>query len=288
MADENQNDITALTVQLLSAFVSNNTVTSEGLADLIKTTRAALTESPELVAEPATPEYVPAVSIRKSLSSRDHILSLIDGKPYKTLKRHLATHGLTDKDYRERYNLPASYPMVAPSYSEARRAVAEKLGLGKKPTTGAKTPAAPSAKPAPSSPSAPKAAADKSRAKKPAAKTDASKPSPIAAADKPSGAVTKAKASKASAPKVASSKSEAVSPGSRKKLSIAALKGEKASSAKSGQPATGATPPKKTGKVAAKPRTSAAAPKAAPKAKSFKAALEAAGSHLAGGDKAPE
>ena len=288
MADENQNDITALTVQLLSAFVSKNTVSSEGLAGLIKTTRAALTESSEVAAEPPAPEYVPAVSIRKSLSSREHILSLIDGKPYKTLKRHLATHGLTDKEYRERYNLPASYPMVAPSYSEARRAVAEKLGLGKQPASRGKTPAAPSAEAAQSSPAAPKSATDKPRARKPAAKTDASKPSRIAAADTPSGAVTKAKAPKASSPKAASSKVEAVSPDSRKKLSIAAPKEEKASFAKSDQPATGAAPSKKAGKVAAKPRTSAAAPKAAPKAKSFKAALDAAGSHLAGGDKATE
>lgn len=288
MADENQNDITALTVQLLSAFVSKNTVSSEGLADLIKTTRAALNESPEVAVEPTLPEYVPAVSIRKSLSSREHILSLIDGKPYKTLKRHLATHGLTDKEYRERYNLPASYPMVAPSYSDARRAVAEKLGLGRKPATGAKTPAAPAAMPAPSSPSAPKSAADKSRTKKPAAKSDAPKPSQLAAADTPSDAVTKGMASKVSAPKAASSKAKAVSPGSRQKLSIAAPKDEKASSAKSDQPATGGATPKKAGKVAAKPKTSAAAPKAAPKSKSFKAALEAAGSHLGGGDKAPE
>ena len=65
----------------------------------------------------------PAISVRKSLASADFILSLIDGKPYKTLKRHLAQHGLTPEQYRERYKLPKSYPMVAPAYSEARRAV---------------------------------------------------------------------------------------------------------------------------------------------------------------------
>lgn len=286
MAAEYQNDITALTVQLLSAFVSKNTVSSEGLADLIKTTRAALSESPEDIAEPTAPEYVPAVSIRKSLSSRDHILSLIDGKPYKTLKRHLAAHGLTGKEYRERYNLPASYPMVALSYSDARRAVAEKLGLGKKPAAGDRMPAAPSEAATPSKPTAAKSAEDKSRARKPAAKTDVPKPSRIAAADTPSEAMTKAMAPAASAPKAASSKAEAVSVGSRKKLSIAAPK-EKASSAKSDQPASGGATPRKSGKVAAKPKTSAGA-KAAPKAKSFKAALKAAGSHLGGGDQAPE
>lgn len=76
--------------------------------------------------------YEPAVSVRKSLSSKDHIISLIDGKPYKTLRRHLAGHGLTPDDYRARYGLKADYPMVAESYSEARRDMAKKIGLGRK------------------------------------------------------------------------------------------------------------------------------------------------------------
>lgn len=83
-------------------------------------------------AEPAS-EYVPAVTVRKSLSSRDHIISLIDGKPYRTLRRHLTTNGLTPEEYRERYGLKKDYPMVAPSYSEQRRAMAKKIGLGRKP-----------------------------------------------------------------------------------------------------------------------------------------------------------
>ena len=136
MADETSSDITTLTVQLLSAFVSKNSVPSDQLAELIKTTRAALTEdvspSSDIRAEK---EYAPAVSVRKSLASPDHILSLIDGKPYKTLKRHLATNGLTPDEYRVRYKLPTSYPMVAPSYSQARRAVAQKLRLGHKAST---------------------------------------------------------------------------------------------------------------------------------------------------------
>lgn len=76
--------------------------------------------------------HVPAVSVKASLGSRDHILSLIDGKPYKSLKRHLSTRGLSPAEYRARYNLPATYPMVAPSYSEQRRTVAKQLGLGRK------------------------------------------------------------------------------------------------------------------------------------------------------------
>jgi predicted transcriptional regulator len=75
----------------------------------------------------------PAVSVRKSLASKDHIISMIDGKPYKTLRRHLAGHGLTPEQYRERFGLKTDYPMVAQSYSEARRAMAKKIGLGRKP-----------------------------------------------------------------------------------------------------------------------------------------------------------
>jgi predicted transcriptional regulator len=78
-------------------------------------------------------EYTPAVSVRKSLASKDHIISMIDGKPYKTLRRHLAGHGLSPTEYRQRYGLKPDYPMVAENYSEARRAMAKKIGLGRKP-----------------------------------------------------------------------------------------------------------------------------------------------------------
>ena len=89
-----------------------------------------------------TTEYTPAVSVRKSLASKDHIISMIDGKPYRTLRRHLSTHGLTPDEYRARYKLKPDYPMVAPAYSEARRAMAKKIGLGRKPKTPAETTAA--------------------------------------------------------------------------------------------------------------------------------------------------
>jgi predicted transcriptional regulator len=82
--------------------------------------------------------YVPAVPVRSSVKP-DHILSLIDGKKYKLLKRHLARHGLSPQEYRERYGLKADYPMVAPNYAASRRALAHKIGLGRKP--GEKVPA---------------------------------------------------------------------------------------------------------------------------------------------------
>ena len=96
--------------------------------------------------EPAQ-DFTPAVTARKSLASKDHIISMIDGKPYKTLRRHLSTNGLTPEEYRTRYNLKSDYPMVAESYSESRRAMAKKIGLGRKP--GTKTAPATDAKPAP-------------------------------------------------------------------------------------------------------------------------------------------
>jgi predicted transcriptional regulator len=106
-------------------------------------------------AEEAPVEYTPAVSVRKSLASPDHIISMIDGKPYKTLRRHLATNGLTPEEYRARYNLKADYPMVSETYSESRRAMAKKIGLGRKP--GAKV--APKAEAKPTKAAAAKAAA---------------------------------------------------------------------------------------------------------------------------------
>jgi predicted transcriptional regulator len=118
--------------------------------------------------EPSAATVVGAVSARKSLASRDHLISMIDGKPYKTLRRHLSTHGFTPEEYRAQYNLKADYPMVAPAYSEARRTMAKTIGLGRKPGTkvtgkpSAPTPAAP---PTPATPNpakrstAPKAAA---------------------------------------------------------------------------------------------------------------------------------
>ena len=78
-------------------------------------------------------DHQPAVSVRKSLASKDHIISMIDGKPYKTLRRHLSSQGLTPEQYRDRYNLKSDYPMVAENYSTHRREMAKKIGLGRKP-----------------------------------------------------------------------------------------------------------------------------------------------------------
>lgn len=79
----------------------------------------------------AASEYVPAVPVRSSVKP-DYIISLIDGRKFKSLKRHLSTHGLTPAEYRERYGLKPDYPMVAANYSAQRREVAQRLGLGRK------------------------------------------------------------------------------------------------------------------------------------------------------------
>ncbi|UZK67707.1 MucR family transcriptional regulator [Sphingomonas sp. M1-B02] len=86
------------------------------------------------VEETGQRNFAPAVSVRKSLASRDFIISLLDGKPYKMLTRHLSTHGLTPAGYRARFGLKADYPMTAPAYSERRRELAKKAGLGRKPS----------------------------------------------------------------------------------------------------------------------------------------------------------
>ncbi|MFS0738202.1 MucR family transcriptional regulator [Sphingomonas sp. 1P06PA] len=108
---------------------------------------SGVTEGP---AADDTQTYEPAVTARKSLASKSHIISMIDGKPYKTLRRHLSGHGLTPEQYRERYNLKADYPMVAEDYSAARREMAKSIGLGRKPgmTRGKKAEAGAGAKPA--------------------------------------------------------------------------------------------------------------------------------------------
>jgi predicted transcriptional regulator len=120
------NPNTRVTADEVPAFLKAMHETVSGLS--AETSNAPATSDESSAQE----EFVPAVSVRKSLGSKDHLISMIDGKPYKTLRRHLSTHGLSPEQYRERYNLKPDYPMVAPNYSEARRAMAKKIGLGNK------------------------------------------------------------------------------------------------------------------------------------------------------------
>ncbi|WP_279599036.1 MucR family transcriptional regulator [Methylobacterium sp. J-076] len=120
-----------MTSGIVVAYVSHNHVSPPDLPALIARVYGAITA---LAAggRPETEEAAPAVTaaqIRKSVQA-DRLISFIDGKPYKTLKRHLTAHGLTPAAYRERFGLPADYPMVASDYSERRSSLAKAHGLG--------------------------------------------------------------------------------------------------------------------------------------------------------------
>lgn len=119
------------TGDIVSAYVSHNHIASADLPALIASVHQALTglvTGQAAVAE-ETVEKPTTAQIRKSVQ-HDGIISFLDGRSYKTLKRHLATYGLTPATYRERFGLGADYPMVAPSYSEKRSSLAKSLGLG--------------------------------------------------------------------------------------------------------------------------------------------------------------
>ncbi len=132
-----------MTVDIVSAFVGNNPVPVADLPALIKATFAALsTVGSEPVVEIASVTKPTAAQIRKSIT-HDALISFEDGKPYKTLKRHLTTHGMTIADYKAKWGLPGDYPTTAPGYSEARSAMAKALGLGQ---GGRKAKAAPASK----------------------------------------------------------------------------------------------------------------------------------------------
>jgi predicted transcriptional regulator len=114
--------IAALTAQIVSAYVANNDVPSNALPDLIRQVHQAMAGAAS--AAPAKP--APAVPVKRSIS-QDHIVCLEDGKQFKALKRHLKNaHQMTPQQYRERWRLPRSYPMVAPNYAESSAAIAKR------------------------------------------------------------------------------------------------------------------------------------------------------------------
>jgi predicted transcriptional regulator len=121
-----------LTSDIVAAHVSNNSVSADEVANLISSVYSALSGlgAPVAAEEPA-PE--PAVSIRASIKP-DYLVCLEDGKKLKMLRRYLRTnYNMSPEEYRERWGLPADYPMVAPNYAETRRELAKKIGLGRKP-----------------------------------------------------------------------------------------------------------------------------------------------------------
>ena len=123
-------ELTELTADIVSAFVANNAVAIADLPKVIESVHASLTSLGASKAEAPAEKPVPPVSIKKSLTP-DYLISLEDGRQYKSLKRHLSGRGLTPQEYRTKWGLPADYPMVAPSYAKQRSELAKALGLGR-------------------------------------------------------------------------------------------------------------------------------------------------------------
>lgn len=131
MSDVTQDhNLIDLTADIVSAYVSNNAVASQDLPGLIAEVYGALQQTSGGQPEPEPEPLKPAVPIKKSVTP-EYIICLEDGKKFKSLKRHLRTHyDLSPEEYREKWGLPADYPMVAPSYAAARSELAKKMGLG--------------------------------------------------------------------------------------------------------------------------------------------------------------
>ena len=119
-----------LTAEIVSAYVSNNTVSAAEIPSLISQVHAALSRVSGKPGESPAEPLKPAVSVKKSITP-EHIVCLEDGKKFKSLKRHLRTqYNMTPEQYREKWNLGADYPMVAPNYAAARSQLAKQMGLG--------------------------------------------------------------------------------------------------------------------------------------------------------------
>jgi predicted transcriptional regulator len=131
-----------LTADIVAAHVGHNNVAVGDVAGLVERVHEALAKL-GAVAETKEEEVKPAVSVRSSVKA-DHLVCLACGSRQKTLRRHIGVaHGMTPQDYRARFNLPASYPMVAPDYTTRRREIAHALGLGRNRKGRAKGAAAP-------------------------------------------------------------------------------------------------------------------------------------------------
>ena len=119
-----------LTAEIVSAYVGNNTVPAAEIPALINQVHSALARVSGGPGDAPADSLKPAVSIKKSITP-EHLVCLEDGKKFKSLKRHLRTqYNMTPEQYREKWGLPADYPMVAPNYAAARSQLAKQMGLG--------------------------------------------------------------------------------------------------------------------------------------------------------------
>jgi predicted transcriptional regulator len=130
MNDNTGKSFIELTADIVSAYVSNNPTPAAEMSALIGQVHAALQRLSTGRVEPPLEPAKPAVSLKKSISP-EYLVCLEDGKRFKSLKRHLRTqYNMTPEQYREKWGLPADYPMVAPNYAVARSNLAKKMGLG--------------------------------------------------------------------------------------------------------------------------------------------------------------
>jgi predicted transcriptional regulator len=131
MSDNTANgNFIELTAEIVSAYVSNNTVPAGEISSLINQVHAALSRVSGKPAEGPAEPLKPAVSVKKSITP-EFIICLEDGKKFKSLKRHLRTqYNMTPEQYREKWGLGTDYPMVAPNYAAARSQLAKQMGLG--------------------------------------------------------------------------------------------------------------------------------------------------------------
>ena len=130
-----QEQLITLTADIVAAHVSNNSVAVNDLPELIRQVHAALNGLGGAPVEEAPGKPEPVVSVRASVKP-DHLVCLACGQKNKMLRRHLVVaHGMTPEEYRAAYELPKTYPMVAPNYSEQRATLARAIGLGKMPRT---------------------------------------------------------------------------------------------------------------------------------------------------------
>jgi predicted transcriptional regulator len=130
MNDKSSNNYIELTADIVSAYVSNNTVAAGDISALISQVHSALLRVSNGQDEVASEALKPAIAVKKSITP-EYLICLEDGKKFKSLKRHLRTqYNMTPEHYREKWGLAPDYPMVAPKYAEARSALAKQMGLG--------------------------------------------------------------------------------------------------------------------------------------------------------------
>ena len=127
----NKSDILKRAADVVSAYVGNNKIEADALPALIRAVYQTFAQEMNCGVPNTGPTPIPAIPIEQSITD-DYLICLEDGKRYKSLKRHLRTkYELTPKAYREKWGLPADYPMVAPNYSVERSRLAKRTGLGK-------------------------------------------------------------------------------------------------------------------------------------------------------------